>query len=197
MYAYIKGDVTFRSPTFVVLETGGVGYHIHIPLSTFSWLEGKDQVMLYTHFQVREDAHTLYGFGTQAERNLFIALLGVTGVGATTAQLILSSMSVDEVRAAVIGEQAQLLQKVKGIGAKTAKQIILDLKDKLQREAGGSPVILPTGGYDVREEALSGLMALGFNRATVQKAVQMVFEQDPGVQRVEEVIKRALKALAN
>jgi Holliday junction DNA helicase RuvA len=197
MYAYIKGDITFRSPTFVVLEAGGIGYHIHIPLSTFSWLDGKDHVMLYTHFQVREDAHTLYGFGTQAERNLFVSLLGVTGVGATTAQLILSSMSVDEVRAAVIGEQAQLLQKVKGIGAKTAKQIILDLKDKLQREAGVSPVILATGGYDVREEALSGLVALGFNRTIVQKAIQMVFEQDPGVQRVEEVIKRALKALAS
>lgn len=197
MYAYIKGDITFRSPTFVVLETGGVGYHIHIPLSTFSWLEGKDQALLYTHFQVREDAHTLYGFGTQAERNLFVALLGVTGVGANTAQLILSSMSVDEVRTAIIGEHATLLQKVKGIGAKTAKQIILDLKDKLQREAGGAPVIFASGGYDVREEALSGLLALGFNRPAVVKAVQVVFEQDPGIQRVEEVIKRALKALAS
>ncbi|MDX2134428.1 MAG: Holliday junction branch migration protein RuvA [Saprospiraceae bacterium] len=197
MYAYLKGEITFRSPAFVVLEVSGVGYHVNIPLSTYTALEGKDKATLYTHLLVREDAHTLFGFGTQAERNLFLALLGVTGVGATTAQLLLSSMSVDEIRAAVIGEHAHLLQRVKGIGAKTAKQIILDLKDKLSRDAGGdAPVLLPMADNTVREEALSALLALGFNRLAVQKALNAILQEEPGLVRVEELIKRALKALA-
>ncbi len=197
MYAYLKGEITFRSPAYVVLEVGGVGFHVNIPLSTYTALEGKDRATLYTHLLVREDAHTLFGFGTQAERNLFLALLGVTGVGATTAQLLLSSMSVDEIRAAVIGEHAHLLQRVKGIGAKTAKQIILDLKDKLSREAGSdAPVLLPMADHTVREEALSALVALGFNRLSVQKVLNAILQEEPGLGRVEELIKRALKALA-
>jgi len=196
MYAYLKGEITYRSPAFVVLETGGVGYHVNIPLSTFTALEGKERVTLYTHLLVREDAHTLFGFGTQAERNLFMALLGVTGVGATTAQLLLSSLSVDELRAAVIGEQVHLLQRVKGIGAKTAKQIILDLKDKLTRDAGDSPVLLLAADNNLREEALSALLSLGFNRLVVQKALNAILQEEPGIQRVEELIKRALKGLA-
>jgi holliday junction DNA helicase RuvA len=196
MYAYIKGEITFRSPAFIVVEAAGVGYHINIPLSTYSALEGKEKGLVYTHLIVREDAHTLFGFATQAERSLFINLIGVTGVGATTAQLILSSMTVDEVRAAVIGEQAHVLQRVKGIGAKTAKQIILDLKAKLTKESPDVPVLLPTVDNAIREEALSALLALGFNRIAVQKALNQVIKDQPNVSRVEELIKMALKALA-
>jgi Holliday junction DNA helicase RuvA len=196
MYAYLKGEITFRSPAFVVLEVNGVGYHVNIPLSTFTALQGQERMTLYTHLQVKEDAHTLFGFATQTERSMFVQLIGVTGVGATTAQLILSSMTVDEVRAAVIGEQAHMLQRVKGIGAKTAKQIILDLKNKLSKESPDGPALLPAAESAVREEALSALMSLGFNRIAVQKALNVVGKENPNVAKVEDLIKLALKALS-
>jgi Holliday junction DNA helicase RuvA len=196
MYAYLKGEITFRSPAFISLEVNGVGFHVNIPLSTYTAIEGQERTTIYTHLIVKEDAHTLYGFATQTERNMFILLIGVTGVGATTAQLILSAMTVDEVRVAIIGEQAHVLQRVKGIGAKTAKQIILDLKNKLTKDASdGSPVLLPTLDNAVREEALSALISLGFNRIAVQKALNQVLKNSPSVGKVEDLIKLALKAL--
>lgn len=198
MYAYIKGSITYRSAAFVVLETGGVGYHLNIPLSTYSALEGKSEATLYTHLVIREDAHLLYGFAAQHERQLFVQLLDVTGVGATTALLLLSSMSVDELRSAIIGEQVHILQRAKGIGAKTAKQIVLDLKPRLIKEAPDAPVLLPASaaGNAVREEALSALLALGFTRINVQKALNSVIQENPQAAKVEEVIKLALKYLA-
>ncbi|MBL7826725.1 MAG: Holliday junction branch migration protein RuvA [Saprospiraceae bacterium] len=196
MFAYLKGEITYRNPAFIVVEVNGVGYHVNIPLSTYSAIEGQEKATIYTHLIVREDAHTLFGFATQTERTMFVNLIGVTGVGATTAQLILSSMTVDEVRAAVIGEQAHLLQRVKGIGAKTAKQIILDLKSKLSKEATDAPVLLPNmADNHVREEALSALLALGFNRIAVQKALNSVIAGNPTATKVEDLIKLALKAL--
>lgn len=196
MYAYLKGEITFRSPAFIALEVNGIGFHVNIPLSTYTAIEGQERTTIYTHLIVKEDSHTLYGFATQTERNMFVLLIGVTGVGATTAQLILSAMSVDEVRAAIIGEQAHVLQRVKGIGAKTAKQIILDLKNKLTKDASdGSPVLLPSVDNAVREEALSALISLGFNRIAVQKALNQVLKDSPSVGRVEDLIKLALKAL--
>lgn len=198
MYAYLKGKIAFRSPAFIVVDVGGVGYHVNIPVSTYSAIEGREETIIYTHLLVREDAHTLYGFATQTERSFFIQLIGVTGVGATTAQLLLSSMSVDEIRAAILGEQAHVLQKVKGIGAKTAKQIILDLKDKLSKDGGPTDmaVLLPAADNTVREEALSALLALGFSRIAVQKALNAVLKEHPVVGRVEDLIKLTLKALA-
>jgi holliday junction DNA helicase RuvA len=200
MYAYLKGEITYRNASFVVLETGGVGYHLHIPLSTYTALQGLERTTLYTHLQVREDAHTLYGFATQTERNLFVQLISVSGVGPSTAQLLLSAMSVDEIRSAIIGEQAAVLQRAKGIGPKAAKQIILDLKDKLTKEAPDGVVLLPLGGGtdpNVREEALSALMALGFNRIAVQKVLNQIAKDQPGALKVEDLIRGALKALAN
>lgn len=197
MYAYLKGEITFRSPAFVVIEVNGVGYHVNIPLSTFTAIQGQERSTLYTHLIVKEDSHTLYGFATQVERSMFTQLIGVTGVGATTAQLILSSMTVDEVRAAVISEQAHVLQRVKGIGAKTAKQIILDLKNKLSKEAPDAGVmLLSMADSAVREEAISALMSLGFNRIAVQKALNAVSKEHPNTSKVEELVRLALRALA-
>lgn len=197
MYAYLKGEITFRSPAFVVIEVNGVGYHVNIPLSTFTAIQGQERSTLYTHLIVKEDSHTLYGFATQVERSMFTQLIGVTGVGATTAQLILSSMTVDEVRAAVISEQAHVLQRVKGIGAKTAKQIILDLKNKLSKEAPDAGVmLLSMADSAVREEAISALMSLGFNRIAVQKALNAVSKEHPNASKVEELVRLALRALA-
>jgi holliday junction DNA helicase RuvA len=197
MYAYLKGEITYRTPAFLTLEVGGVGYHVYIPLSTYTALQGQEKATLYTHLYIREDAHTLFGFATQTERNLFVQLIGVSGLGPTTAQLILSSMTVDEVRAAVIGEQAHILQKVKGIGAKTAKQIILDLKDKLSKEAPEGPSLLPSmADSGAREEALNALMSLGFNRIAVQKALNSIQKEQPGLTRVEDLVKASLRVLA-
>ena len=197
MFAYLKGELTYKSPALIVVEVQGVGYQVHIPLSTFSAIQGLERATIYTHLLIREDAHTLYGFGTQAERSLFVQLIGVTGVGATTAQLIMSSMNVDEIRAAIIGEQVHLLQQVKGIGAKTAKQIILDLKSKLLKDAPDGPVLLPTASNAYREEALSALLALGFNRIAVQKALNALVQEHPNVSKVEDLIKLALKTLSS
>ena len=197
MFAYLKGELTYKSPALIVVDVQGVGYQVHIPLSTFSAIQNLERATIYTHLIIREDAHTLYGFGTQAERSLFVQLIGVTGVGATTAQLIMSSMNVDEIRAAIIGEQVHLLQQVKGIGAKTAKQIILDLKSKLLKDAPDGPVLLPTASNAYREEALSALLALGFNRSAVQKALDALVQEHPNVSKVEELIKLALKALSS
>ena len=197
MYAYLKGDITFKSPAFITLEVNGIGFHVNVPLSTYTAIEGQERTTIYTHLIVKEDSHTLFGFATQTERYMFVQLIGVTGVGATTAQLILSSMTVDEVRTAVIGEQAHVLQRVKGIGAKTAKQIILDLKSKLTKEApDGMAVLLPAVDNAIREEALSALIALGFNRIAVQKALNQVMKDNASAGKVEELIKAALKALA-
>jgi len=197
MYAYLKGEITYRSPAFIVVEAAGVGYHVNVPLSTYTAIEGQERATIYIHLIVREDAHTLFGFATQVERSLFVQLIGVTGVGATTAQLILSAMTVDEVRAAVIGEQAHVLQRVKGIGAKTAKQIILDLKSKLSKEApDAGAVLLPTLDNHVREEALSALISLGFQRIAVQKALNAVLKDHPNTSRVEDLIKLTLKTLS-
>jgi Holliday junction DNA helicase RuvA len=197
MFAYLKGELTYKSPALIVVEVQGVGYQVHIPLSTFSAIQGLERATIYTHLLIREDAHTLYGFGTQAERSLFVQLIGVTGVGATTAQLIMSSMNVDEIRAAIIGEQVHLLQQVKGIGAKTAKQIILDLKSKLLKDAPDGPVLLPTASNAYRDEALSALLALGFNRIAVQKALNALVQEHPNISRVEDLIKLALKTLSS
>lgn len=198
MYAYLKGEITHLTPAFLTLEVNGIGFHLHIPLSTYTALQGKEKATLYTHFNVREDAHTLFGFATQVERSMFVHLISVSGVGPSTAQLLLSSMTADEIRAAIIGEQAHILQRAKGIGPKAAKQIILDLKDKMTKEAPDGPVLLPGAAANntTREEALTALIALGFNRITVQKALNQIAKELPTTARVEEMIKAALKYMA-
>lgn len=195
MFAYLKGEITYRAPAFITLEVGGVGYHLNIPLSTYTALEGQERTTVYTHFHVTEDAHTLFGFATQTERNLFVQLISVTGVGPTSALLLLSSMSVDEIRAAILGEQAHVLQRAKGIGPKASKQIILDLKNKLAKEAPDGPVLLPMAGNNARDEALNALMSLGINRIAAQKTLNQVLQQEPGLVKVEDLIKAALKVM--
>lgn len=196
MFAYLKGAITFRTPTHLTLEVSGVGYHLHIPLSTYTALEGQDNTTLYTHLHISEDAHTLYGFATQMERVLFGQLISVTGVGPTSALLLLSAMSVEEIRSAIIGEQAHVLQRAKGIGPKASKQIILDLKNKLAKEAPDGPVLLPMADSATRDEALTALMALGINRIAAQKALNQALKEIQGPVKVEDLIKAALKSLA-
>lgn len=198
MYAYLKGKITYRSPNRLIVEAGGVGFNVNIPLSTYSATEGKDEATIFTHLQVREDSHSLFGFSTDTERNMFENLISVTGVGAVSALVILSSMSVDEIRAAILGERADIFQKVKGIGPKASKQIILDLKNKMSKDSGPeTAAILPglAAGNTAREEALSALVGLGFNRIAAQKALNAVLREDPSAAKVEVLIKLAFKHL--
>ncbi len=197
MIAYIKGTITFKNPTFILVEAGGIGYHVNISLNTYARIEKLENIKILTHLLVREDSHTLYGFADDAERAMFVHLISVSGVGPTTAQIVLSSLTTEDLRSAIIGENVALFQKVKGIGPKTAKRIILDLKDKMLKDGGDTSLTLLTPQDNtMREEALSALSALGFNRIAVQKTLNQLLRDHPGVGTVEELIKLALKQMS-
>ncbi|MEN0006662.1 MAG: Holliday junction branch migration protein RuvA, partial [Bacteroidota bacterium] len=169
MIAYLKGEITFKSPTYILVEAAGVGYHVNISLHTYSQIEKLEHVKILTHLHIKEDSHTIYGFAEATERSLFVHLISVSGIGPSTAQVLLSSMNPEEVRSAIVGENVASFKKVKGIGPKTAKRIILDLKDKMVKESGDAPLSLLPQDNTIREEALSALVALGFARVHVQK----------------------------
>ena len=198
MITYIKGDITLKNPTFLVVETGGIGYMIHISLHTYSQVEKLGSTRILTHLYIKEDSHTLYGFADEQERSLFRHLISVSGIGPGTAQIILSSMSPEDIRAAIIGERDDAFRSVKGIGPKTAKRLILDLKDKLSKDAGEvAPLPLSPADNTIREEALSALVALGFNRIAVQKTLNLILKQQPAIGSVEPLIKLALRELSS
>jgi Holliday junction DNA helicase RuvA len=194
MYAYISGTLVEKNPAFVVIDVNGIGYHIHISLNTFSAIGDQTKVKLYTHLSVREDAHLLYGFYDEEERTLFNQLLSVSGVGASTTRIILSSLSTKEATEAIASGNAAILQRVKGIGAKTAQRIVIDLRDKVGKTlVSGSE---KTGfAYNTnKDEALSALLILGFNRAAADKALNKLLQSEPSM-KIESLIKEALKVL--
>jgi Holliday junction DNA helicase RuvA len=193
MINHLSGRLVEKYPTHVVIECGGVGYQVHISLNTYSSLPQGEQVRLFTHLQIREDAHTLYGFSTPAEREIFRLLLSVSGVGASTARTMLSSMAPAEVRDAIATADVRAIQAVKGIGAKTAQRVILDLKDKILK-IYDLDELSPKTDNTKREEALSALEVLGFARKPAEKAVDEVLRQDPSTS-VEGIIKSALQNL--
>jgi len=195
MISYIKGQITFKNPTFIVVETGGVGYRINISLNTYSQIEKAEQVKILTHFHVKEDSQTLYGFAEEAERNMFRHLIGVSGIGPSTAQTVLSSMNPEDVRAAIIGENVAAFKNVKGIGPKTAKRVILDLKDKLLKDGGDIPTVVTASGNTLREEALSALLALQINKVQAQKVLNKILKENPNLSKVEDLIRLALRQL--
>lgn len=197
MIAYVKGTVAHKNPSFVVVEAGGIGYHINISLYTYTRIENAQTVTLLTHFHVKEDQQTLFGFYEEQERNLFRLLISVSGVGPATALVVLSSMNAEELRAAVIGEDVSTIRKVKGIGPKTAQRIILDLKDKMIKESGESPTMLSPQSNTLRSEALSALVNLGFGRPAVQRALNRVLAAHPQTATPEDLIKRALRELSS
>lgn len=194
--AYLNGIITHKTPAFIYVECNGVGYHVNISLNTFSKLENLDKVKIWTYLNVREDEQSLYGFYDDEERTLFVLLISVSGIGPNTARVILSYMSPDELKKAIIQENDFALGKVKGIGPKTAKRIILDLKDKVIRESGEQTPGPITSGNRVREEAVAALSALGFPKPAVEKAIKAVIDKQPEVQVVEELIKLALKQMS-
>ncbi|NOU47486.1 MAG: Holliday junction branch migration protein RuvA [Bacteroidales bacterium] len=193
MYAFISGKLVEKNPAYVVIDVHGVGYMIHISLNTFSAIGNSEEVKLYTHLAVREDAHILYGFHSQREKELFLQLITVSGVGANTARMILSSLSTDEAIEAIVTGKANILQSVKGIGTKTAQRIVIDLRDKVGKSDGFSEK--SNVSYNtIKEEALSGLLILGFNKVAAEKTLEKIFQSNPTV-TVEKLIKEALKVL--
>ena len=193
MYEYIRGNIADISPANIIVETGGIGYFINISLTTYSQFSGKKDCKIYLHQIVREDAHILYGFADLAERELFRNLISVNGVGASTAIMMLSSLSADELRSAVTTENVAVLKAVKGIGAKTAQRIIIDLKDKLGKMPESGHILLPTDNT-IQIEALSALVMLGFAKKDAEKVVSKILTEQADA-TVESVIKQALKRL--
>lgn len=193
MYEYISGKVAESSPAHVVIDVNGIGYLLHISLNTFSRLDGKKEAQLFIHENIREDAFALYGFAEPSERDLFRHLISVSGIGANTARMMLSSLSAEELRGAILTDNVNVIKGVKGIGAKTAQRVIVDLKDKLSKEPIDQK-IFATQDNTIREEALSALVMLGFAKNTAQKAVDKILGQSPGL-KVEELIKQSLKIM--
>ena len=199
MLEYINGEITSLTPTYAVLDVHGVGFGVNISLSTYTAIQGKTDAKLYLYEVIREDSFTLYGFATSAERSMFLLLLSVQGVGAATARMILSSLSVYEICDAIQTGNANLIKAVKGIGAKTAQRIILDLKDKvLELSASeGAPAVAPKAApvsSEIQNEAVSALVMLGFATSATQKVVSAILSEEPDL-KVELVIKKALKML--
>lgn len=197
MIAYLNGEITHKTPTYIYVDCHGVGYHVNISLNTYSKLENLQKIKIFTYLNVREDDQSLYGFFDDDERTLFILLISVSGIGVNTARVILSYMNPDEVRSAIIHENAVALGKVKGIGPKTAKRIILDLKDKVIKESGSEQVILISPENNtLRNEALSALMALGFPKPAVEKQIKTILEKNPNIEQIEDLIKQVLKQMS-
>ena len=183
-----------KTATYVVVEAGGIGYFINISLHTYSRIKDLDHCKIFTHLSIKEDAHTLFGFADESEKKLFRHLISVSGVGAGTARMILSSLSPPEIHQCIVTGNAPVLQNVKGIGAKSAQRIIIDLKDKLSKESPGD--FLPAAkGNTSREEALSALVTLGFARNTAEKSLEQVLRSGPADMSVEALIKSALSNL--
>ena len=199
MIEYIKGELTELTPALATIEAAGIGYGLNITLNTFSAIQGKKEVKLYVYEAIREDAHVLYGFVNKKERETFLLLITVSGVGANTARMILSSLSVSELCSAISAGNARLIQNVKGIGKMTAQRIIVDLREKIV--SLGIAEEIPTGGQiaapvnnQVKDEAVSALTMLGFAPAPSQKVVLAILQQQPDAP-VEVVVKQALKQI--
>ena len=193
MITQLRGRLVEKSPTSVVIDCQGVGYLVNISLFTFGQLSDEENIQLFTHLQVREDAHTLYGFTTDLERQLFRLLIGISGIGANTARTMLSSLSPSEIGQAIQGEQVDVIQSVKGIGAKTAQRVVIELRDKIQAVVADA-VIPAVSSNTNREEALSALGVLGYQTKSCVKVIDELLSMDAEMS-VERLIRNALNKL--
>lgn len=193
MFEYIKGAVVALKPSHIILEANSVGYFITISLNTYTQLNGREAVKLYIHQVIREDAHLLYGFATEAERELFRLLISVSGIGSNTAIMMFSSLSPDEISSAILNENVNLLKSIKGIGIKTAQRVIIDLKDKIGKSSVGEQIVA-SADNTLKNEALSALVMLGFAKKSAEKELDKILATQPNLS-VENVIKLALKSL--
>jgi Holliday junction DNA helicase RuvA len=194
MLDYIKGEIIELTPASVVIEAGEIGYVAHISLNAYSSLAGQKKTKLYVYEAIREDAHQLFGFSEKKERELFLLLISVSGVGTNTARMVLSSLAFYELEGIIASGNAAMLKTVKGIGSKTAERIIIDLKDKIKTNAGQQAQIQDTSVSEIANEAISALVMLGFNQPASQKVVNKITKENPRL-TVEQLIKNALKML--
>jgi len=195
MIAFLKGKLVYRDPTHIVIDVNGVGYHVNISLQTFSEIKEQENILIHTHLAIREDAHVLFGFSNEEEKRLFQQLITVNGVGPSTAIVMLSYMSSAELKSAIVQEDAVTLQRIKGIGGKTAQRVIIDLKDKLKKETWEeTQPIISTGSHNtLRKEALSALLTLGLPKAAAEKSVDSVLKKSGNTITLEDLVKQALK----
>lgn len=195
MIAYIKGKLAHKEPTHVVMDVGGLGYHINISLNTFGQIKDEENCHLHTFLHVKEDSHTLYGFKSIGEKELFLHLISVSGIGPSTGLTMLSYLSPEEIKTAIINEDVKVIQGVKGIGGKTAQRAILELKDKLRKE-GFEPTegqVSPNNNNTLKREALSALLTLGINKNVAQKSIDSVLNKSGNTINLETLIKQALQ----
>ena len=195
MITHLEGRLVEKTPTYIVIDCNGVGYWVNISLNTFSQLPDSERVKVYTYLQVKEDAHTLFGFFDKSERELFTLLISVSGVGAATARVMLSSLSPTQLRSAIINNEVRTIQSAKGIGAKTAQRIILDLREKVLKLSEDPSLPTLPQGQPNKEEALAALEVLGYPRKTAEGVVGKILSQSNEELSVEQLIKQALKQL--
>ena len=194
MIEYIKGKLVELTPTDAIVECNGIGYHMPISLQTFSSLENTEDVKVFVHHYLREDEELYYGFATKDERELFRLLISVSGIGAATARMMLSSLTSEEIRNAILAEDINRIKSIKGIGLKSAQRLILELKDKIAKGGGTETAIFPVKDNSIVEEAVTALVLLGFTKANVNKAVSAVIKENPDAS-LESIIKLTLKKL--
>ncbi|GEP95988.1 Holliday junction branch migration protein RuvA [Chitinophaga cymbidii] len=195
MIAYLNGKLAWKSPALVHLDVNGVGYEVQISLHTYSRIQALDSCKLLTYVHIKEDAHTMYGFFDEAERSIFLQLISVSGVGASTARMMLSSLQPEDIQRAILMENEKMLEGVKGIGAKTAKRLILELKDKMRRHKEDVLHLSVTSHNTIQEDALNALVTLGIARNMAEQAVQRVLKAEPQLNELELLIKKSLKTL--
>lgn len=194
MIAYLSGKFAYKSPTVVYVEVHGVGYEVNISLNTYTRIQDKTEGKLFTYLQIKEDAHTLYGFFDIAEKEMFTQLISVSGVGAATARMMLSSLKPDEITNAILLNNHRMLESVKGIGKKTAERLVLELRDKIGKSSV-QPVIGQQNDNTLGFDALNALVALGIARPVADLAIKKVIQSEPEISKLEELIKKALKAI--
>lgn len=195
MYAYLKGKFTYKSPALVHLEVNGIGYELNISLNTYSKIQSLEDGQLYVFLQVKEDAHTLFGFAQQEEKHMFLHLIGVSGVGAATARMMLSSLKASEVASAIVNNNLALIESVKGIGKKTAERLVLELRDKIKGFVADAQTITVSPADALVSDACNALIALGISKSQAETAVQKVIKTESGIVYLEDLIKKALRSI--
>ncbi len=195
MYAYLQGKFTHKTPAQIYIDVNGIGFEVNVSLNTYSAIQKLHEGKLFTYLQVKEDGHTLYGFFEKEEKDIFLLLISVSGVGASTARMMLSSVRPDEIATAIIQGNVKLLESVKGIGKKTAERLVLELKDKVGKQAIGTTGTSFAIANSIEQDALIALTSLGIAKAQAEQAIQKIMRNEPAVNNLEELIKKSLKAI--
>ncbi len=194
MIAYLAGKFSYKNPAVVYVDVNGIGYEVNISLNTWSQIQNLKEGKLFTYLQVKEDSHTLYGFFDTAEKEMFVMLISVSGIGAATARMMLSNMKPDEISKAILQGNARLLESVKGIGRKTAERLVLELRDKVSKQPFDVN-LTPATGNSLPQDALNALIALGISKPMAEQALNKIIQTEPAITQLEDLIKKALKAI--